>query len=345
METEIRLKPEFARSSRSGGGSHRAGEKASKHELHPRSTKDFETLKLTSADPDVVLSGKSGSALSSKNLSHVPCKFYRQGNCLAGSLCPFSHNLEGTLAADKLPCKYFQKGNCKFGLKCALAHFLPDGTRVNSKSMANGLGGSRKSSGSNNHGHNPMPQPTVSSLPIDVHSQQAAALYITLGPKPASRDVSGTPTTGLRSAPSYAGAANWSHKGTTGPFLLSPTSLTTPSAPNSASPFGAQQGLSRNPLTASPPSTTYKYGAGLFNDSAIADDDEAGGSIGFFEEDFVPGSLGNLILTPQEMQRRDSRSQSGTLLVRPSFNWGLLDRTIDQLILKDEKNDEVFLMD
>lgn len=73
------------------------------------------------------------SSSSNKNLSHVPCKFFKQGICQAGALCPFSHNLDGSLGADKLPCKYFQKGNCKFGLKCALAHFLPDGTRVNSK--------------------------------------------------------------------------------------------------------------------------------------------------------------------------------------------------------------------
>ncbi|ABN64587.1 zinc finger protein, partial [Scheffersomyces stipitis CBS 6054] len=70
--------------------------------------------------------GSGSSSNSSKNLSHVPCKFYKQGICQAGNSCPFSHNLDGTLAADKLPCKYFQKGNCKFGLKCALAHFLPD---------------------------------------------------------------------------------------------------------------------------------------------------------------------------------------------------------------------------
>lgn len=83
----------------------------------------------------VPVNGPSNNANANKNLRHVPCKFFRQGICQAGSSCPFSHNLEGSLSADKLPCKYFQKGNCKFGLKCALAHFLPDGTRVNSKSL------------------------------------------------------------------------------------------------------------------------------------------------------------------------------------------------------------------
>ncbi|SCW03566.1 LAFE_0G13300g1_1 [Lachancea fermentati] len=65
-----------------------------------------------------------------KNYSHVPCKFFRQGACQAGSSCPFSHSLN-VLAADQTPCKYFQKGNCRFGSKCANAHILPDGTRVN----------------------------------------------------------------------------------------------------------------------------------------------------------------------------------------------------------------------
>lgn len=82
----------------------------------------------------VPVNGASNNT-SNKNLSHVPCKFFRQGLCQAGNSCPFSHDLDGTLAADKLPCKYFQKGNCKFGPRCALAHILPDGTRVNSRTL------------------------------------------------------------------------------------------------------------------------------------------------------------------------------------------------------------------
>ncbi|ODV97370.1 hypothetical protein PACTADRAFT_20210, partial [Pachysolen tannophilus NRRL Y-2460] len=66
--------------------------------------------------------GKSPPA--AKNLSHVPCKFFRQGACQAGSSCPFSHSMDSV--SEQTPCKYFQKGNCKFGVKCALAHILPD---------------------------------------------------------------------------------------------------------------------------------------------------------------------------------------------------------------------------
>ncbi|CAK9439139.1 uncharacterized protein LODBEIA_P33630 [Lodderomyces beijingensis] len=95
--------------------------------------------------PGTVPVTNGSSSTNNKNLSHVPCKFFKQGMCQAGDSCPFSHNIEGALSADKLPCKYFLKGNCKFGLKCALAHYLPDGTRVNPKNFlpnttANGNG-------------------------------------------------------------------------------------------------------------------------------------------------------------------------------------------------------------
>ncbi|KAI9787686.1 MAG: hypothetical protein M1839_000217 [Geoglossum umbratile] len=69
----------------------------------------------------------------SKNTSHVPCKFYRQGACQAGNSCPFMHS--DNTASDQAPCKYFAKGNCKFGAKCALAHILPDGRRVNRSNL------------------------------------------------------------------------------------------------------------------------------------------------------------------------------------------------------------------
>ncbi|KAJ3547363.1 hypothetical protein NM208_g1550 [Fusarium decemcellulare] len=60
--------------------------------------------------------------------SHIPCKFFRQGACLAGNACPFSHDRsQGTESI----CKYFAKGNCKFGPKCANIHVLPDGRRIN----------------------------------------------------------------------------------------------------------------------------------------------------------------------------------------------------------------------
>ncbi|GMM51741.1 Lee1 protein [Starmerella bacillaris] len=70
------------------------------------------------------------NADKAKNVSHVPCKFFRQSVCQAGDNCPFSHEVDNTSMA---VCKYFQKGNCKFGSKCALAHITPDGRHINKK--------------------------------------------------------------------------------------------------------------------------------------------------------------------------------------------------------------------
>lgn len=58
-----------------------------------------------------------------KDLSHVPCKFFKVGACTAGSSCPFSHVVPEP--GQKEACAWFVKGNCKFGHKCALAHILP----------------------------------------------------------------------------------------------------------------------------------------------------------------------------------------------------------------------------
>lgn len=59
-----------------------------------------------------------------KDVSHVPCKFFKVGACTAGSSCPFSHVVHEP-GQQKDACAWFVKGNCKFGHKCALAHVLP----------------------------------------------------------------------------------------------------------------------------------------------------------------------------------------------------------------------------
>ncbi|KAF8843822.1 hypothetical protein BDN67DRAFT_81495 [Paxillus ammoniavirescens] len=70
-----------------------------------------------------MLKAKSASS-KSKDLSHVPCKFFKVGACTAGSSCPFSHTVQEP-GHQKDVCAWFVKGNCKFGHKCALAHILP----------------------------------------------------------------------------------------------------------------------------------------------------------------------------------------------------------------------------
>ncbi|KAI0935136.1 hypothetical protein AcV7_004027 [Taiwanofungus camphoratus] len=69
-------------------------------------------------------SSKSKGSSKTKDLSHVPCKFFKVGSCTAGSSCPFSHAVLEP-GQQKEVCAWFVKGNCKFGHKCALAHILP----------------------------------------------------------------------------------------------------------------------------------------------------------------------------------------------------------------------------
>ncbi|CAL3969759.1 unnamed protein product [Diplocarpon coronariae] len=94
-----------------------------------------------------------------QNTSHVPCKFFRQGACQAGSACPFSHDLSST---NDNVCKYFAKGNCKFGPKCANIHVLPDGRRVNYKH--GGLGGGHLNLGGRLHTDGYHHKPSTSNL-------------------------------------------------------------------------------------------------------------------------------------------------------------------------------------
>ena len=44
---------------------------------------------------------------SHADTSHVPCKFFRSGQCQAGKACPFSHSTDVTTV--DTPCKYFAK--------------------------------------------------------------------------------------------------------------------------------------------------------------------------------------------------------------------------------------------
>ncbi|KAI7883934.1 hypothetical protein K492DRAFT_205127 [Lichtheimia hyalospora FSU 10163] len=77
-------------------------------------------------------SSKQNNNSKPSNLSHVPCKFFKQGTCTAGANCIFSHNPDPT--SESAVCKYYLKGNCKFGSKCALLHtmsaYAPDGRKL-----------------------------------------------------------------------------------------------------------------------------------------------------------------------------------------------------------------------
>ena len=47
------------------------------------------------------------SLIRSSDTAHVPCKFFRSGQCQAGKACPFSHSTD--ISTVDTPCKYFSK--------------------------------------------------------------------------------------------------------------------------------------------------------------------------------------------------------------------------------------------
>ncbi|KAL6301096.1 hypothetical protein BKA93DRAFT_887554 [Sparassis latifolia] len=90
------------------------------HESRSDSAREVDREKEREKDKGTKVKGPS----KTKDLSHVPCKFFKVGSCTAGSSCPFSHNILEP-GQQKEICAWFVKGNCKFGHKCALAHILP----------------------------------------------------------------------------------------------------------------------------------------------------------------------------------------------------------------------------
>lgn len=80
------------------------------------------TPTVNSTNPNAA--NADGSKKSASKVSHVICKFFKAGNCSAGTTCQFSHTLP-ELGQGKPVCQWFVKGNCRFAHKCALAHILP----------------------------------------------------------------------------------------------------------------------------------------------------------------------------------------------------------------------------
>ncbi|KAJ2729420.1 hypothetical protein H4S00_000491, partial [Coemansia sp. D1744] len=74
----------------------------------------------TRLDPESANRAQRGGGSKGGSTLHIPCKFFKHGNCTAGTGCYFSHDIN--LFVDKAACKYFTKGNCRYGNKCALTH-------------------------------------------------------------------------------------------------------------------------------------------------------------------------------------------------------------------------------
>lgn len=95
-------------------------------------------------------------------MSHVPCKFYKQGTCTAGANCTFSHSSD--LSSESAVCKYFVKGNCKFGTKCALLHTMSPYGNMKPPSLS--FTGRRKTTTDNSIDHRSfLNDPFASSAP------------------------------------------------------------------------------------------------------------------------------------------------------------------------------------
>lgn len=392
----------------------------------PRFAKSFDTFDLASfldnlppnTGPPGVTPVTGGtntntSTNTSKNLSHVPCKFFKQGICQAGKSCPFSHSLDGSLSADKLPCKYFQKGNCKFGLKCALAHILPDGTRVNPKNVLSNRRNNERHERSHSHGNGYLQNGSMhgfhsagndrnemnrrgqvvemneqvfcsteesgdSSSPSFISQRTTAFLressyfngekYVSAYPQEDSFgygtsewlvNYSSTfPVAGTNERGLLAGGGLF----TPGSFGSSLAAVVPIQSPSMSEPtvrklvfqlpmqnFGNRRPSSKAPVSSSSSSPLFNYNTVVQGDCAIVDDENELAEEDAYFEDYIPESLGDLILTPQEKKRRDSRSQSGTLLVRPDI---YLDqagekRSMFPMFLDGpfKEQSEVFLMD
>ncbi|KAJ2715091.1 hypothetical protein H4R19_001395 [Coemansia spiralis] len=111
----------------------------------PQQGSQAAALDAASKDGDAADRGpRGGGGYNGGSTKHIPCKFYRHGNCTAGTSCFFSHDVG--LISDKAVCKYFVKGTCRYGNKCALLHgphtdaapAAPRGQKSSNKAAANG---------------------------------------------------------------------------------------------------------------------------------------------------------------------------------------------------------------
>ena len=55
-------------------------------------------------------------------MSTIICLNFKEGNCLNGDTCKYSHDLNANKKTSKTPCKYFQEGKCKNGDNCMFSH-------------------------------------------------------------------------------------------------------------------------------------------------------------------------------------------------------------------------------
>lgn len=201
---------------------------------------------------------------AAKDLSHVPCKFFKVGACTAGSSCPFSHAVHEP-GQQKDVCAWFVKGNCKFGHKCALAHVLPGQSmsmdRKNKKAAQLAANGSvptppgresRSSKGAKKEGHkSALPHGSSSTL----LSGSTAPTRTTSARPPMVMTLKATPSAPAPPVkdtdfPPFVLPDDADHKLSNPPAAAEPTKPEDQEAPLEPPPDAASPILHRNP---SPP--------------------------------------------------------------------------------------------
>ncbi|KAJ1646150.1 hypothetical protein LPJ64_002342 [Coemansia asiatica] len=124
--------------------------KSSKQQARSPSTRTLSDNASNDAEsienPDDSGQERSGGGHNGGSTLHVPCKFYKLGNCTAGSKCFFSHDVN--LFVEKTVCKYFVKGNCRYGNKCALIHSGQNDAQPRSQTKSSGNGNRSAQNGS-----------------------------------------------------------------------------------------------------------------------------------------------------------------------------------------------------
>lgn len=263
---------------------------------------------------------------STKNLSHVPCKFYKQGICQAGSSCPFSHNLLGSLAADKLPCKYFQKGNCKFGLKCALAHYI-NGERINRKIEKPRYYDDipiNNNFNNNNLNPNPSHNSNPNFNPIHNHNNNHGYNNFIIGKNNISFDswdrndrINHDVWNGsFDNHPNEQ--INHDSLNSNGNGILERHSFGYDGCDNSYDNISIKRNSSD--IWSCLISPGWKIPTSTFSPFSMTTDSTPNTFDDELLQDYVPGNLSDVVLSKSDFERRDSRSQSGTLLVRPNLD-------------------------
>ncbi|CDH60842.1 predicted protein [Lichtheimia corymbifera JMRC:FSU:9682] len=253
----------------------------------------------------------NGNNSKPSNLSHVPCKFFKQGTCTAGANCIFSHNPDPT--SESAVCKYYLKGNCKFGSKCALLHtmsaYAPDGRKLlRGPSAAAAVARS----------------PPVGS-PLDfgphMYSPARATTSSNTNPISTSNTTSSSTTTATHGFHHHHHHHQLSSSADARPYMMNGGNGMSPDSyhqqrslflhPSSTSMLSSS--LSR--LHSIPESSGQYYGYGSLTAAAAAapSSTPTGGFADYYDDNdlndaMLPSSL-NELLTPTELQMRRAREQ------------------------------------